>query len=125
MVERAPDVRPALAALVGGRDAIIALAQPAPHDAELDTPALEPLAAVVRRLGRGLPGSTVYLAGEFKRISRDKIVAAVEAAGARLVAGPFPGTDYYVHGDWCLVQTIAQLERQGARRLRELEDVGR
>ena len=46
-----------------------------------------------------------------------------EAAGARLVNGPFPGTDYYVHGDWCLVQTIAQLERQGARRLRagELE----
>ena len=56
---------------------------------------------------------------------RAEDVAAVEAAGARLVAGPFPGTDYYVHGDYCLVQTVAQLERQGARRLRELEDVGR
>jgi BRCT domain type II-containing protein len=104
---------------------VVALAQPAPHDAEPDTPSIEPLAAVVRRLGRGLPGSTVYLAGEFKHLSRDKIAAAIEAAGARLVAGPFPGTDYYVHGDWCRVQTIAQLERQGARRLRELEDVGR
>ncbi len=47
--------------------------------------------------------------------------AAGEAAGARLVAGPFPGTDYYIHGDVCLVQTIAQLERQGARRLRSGE----
>jgi hypothetical protein len=116
---------PALAALAGGRDAITALGQPAPHDAEPDTPSIEPLAAVVRRLGRGLPGSTVYLAGEFKRIDRAKVVAALEAAGARLVAGPFPGTDYYVHGDWCLVQTIAQLERQGARRLRDLEELAR
>lgn len=125
MIEHAAVGRPALAALVGGRDAIVALAQPAPLDAEPDTPSIEPLAAVVRRLGRGLPGSTVYLAGELKHMNRDKIVAAIEAAGARLVAGPFPGTDYYVHGDWCLVQTVAQLERQGARRLRELEEVGR
>ena len=74
-------------------------------------------------LGRGLTGSTVYLAGEFKYVDKAKLASAVEAAGARLVNGPFPGTDYYVHGDWCLVQTIAQLERQGARRLRpgELE----
>jgi hypothetical protein len=125
MIEHAAAARPAIAALAGGRDAIVDLAQPAPHDAEPDTPSIEPLAAVARRLGRGLPGSTVYLAGEFKRASRDKIVAAIEAAGARPVAGPFPGTDYYVHGDACLVQTIAQLERQGARRLRELEEVGR
>jgi len=79
----------------------------------------------VRRLGRGLPGATVYLAGEFKYMDREAIAKAVEQAGARLVNGPFPGTDYYVHGDWCLVQTIAQLERQGARRIRsgELEGV--
>jgi hypothetical protein len=125
LVQRAPSVRPATAALASGRDAIIALAQPAPLDAEPDTASIEPVAAVVRRLGRGLRGATVYLAGEFKQLSRDKIAAAAEAAGARLVAGPFPGTDYYVHGDWCLVQTIAQLERQGARRLRELEEAGR
>jgi hypothetical protein len=125
MIHNAAAARPAIAALAGGRDAVVALAQPAPLDAEPDTASIEPVAAVARRLGRGLPGSTVYLAGEFKHISRDKIVAAIEAAGARLVAGPFPGTDYYVHGDWCLVQTVAQLERQGARRLRELEEVGR
>lgn len=57
-------------------------------------------------------------------MNRDKIAAAVEKAGARLVNGPFPGTDYYVHGDWCLVQTIAQLERQGTRRLRKGEVEG-
>jgi hypothetical protein len=115
--------RPAIAALAAGRDAVLALAKPAPEDAEPDTASLEPVAAVVRRLGRGLAGSTVYLAGEFKTLDRGKIAAAAEAAGARLVNGPFPGTDYYVHGDTCLVQMIAQLERQGARRLRpgELE----
>jgi len=111
--------RPAVAALAGGRDAIIALAQPAPHDAEPDAATMEPLAAVARRLGRGLRGATVYLAGELAR--RDQLVAALEAAGARLVAGPCPDTDYYVRGDRCAAETIAQLERQGARRLHELE----
>jgi hypothetical protein len=124
LIERAPDARPAVRALAGGRDAVLGLAKPAPMDSEHDTPSLEPIAAVVRRLGRGLPGSTVYLAGEFKYLDKGKITAAVEAAGARLVNGPFPGTDYYVHGDWCLVQTIAQLERQGARRLRSGELAG-
>jgi len=123
MVEHAPAMRPALVALAGGRDALIRLARPAPHDAEPDLPSIAPISAIVRRLGRGLPGSTVYLAGEFELLDKDAIAAAVERAGARLVGGPFPGTDYYVHGDWCLVQTIAQLERQGTRRLRpgELE----
>ncbi|HEY5927582.1 MAG TPA: hypothetical protein VIV11_38120 [Kofleriaceae bacterium] len=123
LIEHAPAARPALGALAKGRDAILALAKGAPYDAEPDTPAIDPIQAVVRRLGRGLPGSTVYLAGEFKYLDKGKLAQAVEAAGARLVNGPFPGTDYYVHGDWCLVQTIAQLERQGSRRLRpgELE----
>jgi hypothetical protein len=121
LIEHAPTARPAIGALAGGLDAVISLAHGAPHDAEPDSTSIEPIHAVVRRLGRGLPGSTVYLAGEFKYMDKDKITAAVEAAGARLVNGPFPGTDYYVHGDWCLVQTIAQLERQGARRLRNGE----
>ncbi|MEO8552960.1 MAG: hypothetical protein ABI678_23470, partial [Kofleriaceae bacterium] len=116
---------PAVAALVAGLHGLIEVAKPAPFDAEADAPTIEPTDAVVRRLGRGLPGSTVYLAGEFKYLDKSKIAAAVEKAGARLVNGPFPGTDYYVHGDWCAVQTIAQLERQGARRLRsgELEGI--
>lgn len=121
MISHAPAARPAIAALAGGIASVVGLAQPAPHDAEGDSTSIEPIGAVVRRLGRGLPGSTVYLAGEFKYMDKDKITAAIEAAGARLVNGPFPGTDYYVHGDWCLVQTIAQLERQGARRLRNGE----
>jgi len=121
LIEHAPATRPAVVALASGMDAVTGLAKAAPYDAEPDTPSIEPIGAVVRRLGRGLPGSTVYLAGEFKYLDKGKISAAVEAAGARLVNGPFPGTDYYVHGDWCLVQTIAQLERQGARRLRRGE----
>jgi hypothetical protein len=122
-IDHAPSARPAIVALAGGRDSVLSLARPAPTDADPDTASLEPIATVVRRVGRELPGSTVYLAGDFKVLDRDKITAAIEAAGARIVNGPFPGTDFYVHGDWCLVQTIAQLERQGARRLRpgELE----
>ena len=80
---------------------------------------------MARRLDRGLPGRAVYLAGELAPERRDRIAAAVEAAGARLVAGPFPGTDYYVRGDRCPVQTIAHLERHGVRRLHELEEIGR
>jgi len=121
LIEHAPQARPAVVALAKGREAILAVAKGAPFDAESDTPSIDPISAVVRRLGRGLPGSTVYLAGEFKYLDKGKLSKAVEAAGARLVNGPFPGTDYYVHGDWCLVQTIAQLERQGARRLRSGE----
>jgi hypothetical protein len=125
LIARAPEARPALAALAAGLDGVLELAKPAPFDAEPDAPSIEPLDAVVRRLGRGLAGSTVYLAGEFKTLNKTAIGAAIEKAGARLVNGPFPGTDYYVHGDWCAVQTIAQLERQGARRLRhgELEGI--
>ena len=119
MIRNAPAVRPALAALAGGRDAIVALAQPAPHDAEPDTATIEPVVAVARRLGRCLQGATVYLAGELAH--RDQLVAAIAAAGARLVAGPLPDTDYYVCGARCPVQTLAQLERQGSRRLREHE----
>ena len=112
-------------ALAGGRESVVALALGAPHDAEPDTPSIDAVGAIVRRLGRGLPGSTVYLAGEFKTLDKDAITAAIEKAGARVVGGPFPGTDYYVHGDWCAVQTIAQLERQGTRRLKrgELEGI--
>jgi hypothetical protein len=124
LIEHAPAGTPgrvALAALAGGQAGVLGLALPAPDDAEPDRPTLEPLAAVVRRLGRGLPGATVYLAGEFKTIDKEAVRAAIASAGARVVSGPFPGTDYYVHGDWCLVQTIAQLERQGARRLRRGE----
>jgi hypothetical protein len=123
LVEHAPAARPAIVALANGQAAVLALAKAAPYDAEPDAPSIEPVAPVVRRLGRGLAGSTVYLAGEFKYLDKGKVASIVEAAGARLVNGPFPGTDYYVPGDSCLVQTIAQLERQGARRLRpgELE----
>lgn len=121
LAAHAPAARPALTALAGGRAAVLALARGAAHDAEPDLASLEPIDTVVRRLGRGLPGATVYLAGDFKFMNRDAITAAIERAGARVVAGPYPGTDYYVHGDRCLVQTIAQLERQGARRLRRGE----
>jgi hypothetical protein len=124
LVERAPAARPAVTTLVGGREAIVALAKPAPPDAEPDVASIDALAAVARRLGRGLRGATVYLAGEFKTTSKDAVAAAIAKAGARLVGGPFPGTDYYVMGDWCAVQTIAQLERQGTRRIRRGEVEG-
>ncbi|HTR52732.1 MAG TPA: hypothetical protein VMJ10_18585 [Kofleriaceae bacterium] len=117
LVERAPGSRPAVDALVRGRDAVIALAKPAPFDAEPDAQTLAPIGAVARRLGRALAGATVYLAGELGYVDKAKLAKSVEAAGARVVHGPFPGTDFYVRGDGCPPQTVAQLERQGARRL--------
>jgi hypothetical protein len=124
-VAHAAAVDPALAAVVAGREAIIALAQPAPHDADPDATAIAPLIGLADRLDRRLPGATVYLAGELGRERRAALVAAIEAAGARVVAGPAPGTEYYVRGPACPIETIARLERQGVRRLRELEDIGR
>jgi NAD-dependent DNA ligase len=124
-IAEAAAAHPALAALAAGRDAIIALAQPAPHDAEPDAATIAPVAAVAQRLDRSVAGATVHLAGELKRLHRDKVVAAIEANGARLVAGPIPGTDFYVLGDGCPVQTIAELERHGARRLRTVEEFSR
>ena len=124
MLAHAPAARPALPAIAEGLSGVIALARPAPLDAEPDVTSLDGAAAVVRRLGRGLAGATVFLAGTFETLDKGAITRALEAAGARLVSGPFPGTDYYVHGDWCPVQTIAQLERQGARRIKRGEVEG-
>ena len=121
-IERAAAAHPALVALAGGASAIAALAQPAAHDAEPDSPTIEPVLAVEQRLGRGLAGATVAIAGELAPARRDRLAAAVAAAGARLVAGPLPGTEFYVVGDACPAQAIARLERAGARRRRELED---
>jgi hypothetical protein len=117
LVERAPGSRPAIEALTRGLAAVIALAKPAPDDAEPDVATLAPIAAVMRRLSRGLQGATVYLAGELGYVDKAKLAKAIEAAGARIVHGPFPGTDFYVRGEPCQAQTVAQLERQGARRL--------
>src|SRR5205823_3175242 len=61
LVDRAPAARPAITALAHGKDGVLDAAKPAPHDAEADATALDPLAVVVRRLGRGLAGATVYL----------------------------------------------------------------
>jgi hypothetical protein len=121
-IERAAAAHPALVALAGGAGAIAQLAQPAAHDAEPDSPTIEPVLAVEQRLGRGLTGATVVIAGELAPARRERLAAAVAAAGARLVAGPLPGTEFYVVGDACPPQAIARLERQGARRRRELEE---
>lgn len=124
MAEHAPEVDPALTALVKGKDAVLALAQATPPEAEPDTPSLDGTQNVARRLFRGLPGTTVFFVGEFKTRNKDALRAAVAKAGAREVHGPFPDTDYYVMGDWAEVVTIATLERQGTRRLRSGEVEG-
>ena len=116
LAEHAPDHRPAIAALVRGREGVLALASGAHHDAEPDAASFDGLAEIARRLRRELRGAAVYLAGEFKAADRSAISAAIERAGARIVAGPLPGTELYIAGD-CSPHLIAQLERQGVRRL--------
>ncbi|HWO21972.1 MAG TPA: hypothetical protein VNO30_24590 [Kofleriaceae bacterium] len=117
LIGRAPDARPALAALAGGAEAVIALARPVPHDAEPDATALDPIAAVERRVSRALRGATVFIAGELPPPARAAIAAAIAAAGARLAPGPLPGTDYFLEGEGCPAHLIARLLRDGTRRL--------
>jgi hypothetical protein len=105
---------PALAALAAGHAAIVALAQPAAHDAEPDVASLEALTRLARRLGSfGIAGAIVYVARELP--DREAVVAAIAGAGARVVAGPLPGIDFYVVGD-APAEVIVRLERMGARR---------
>ncbi len=106
----------AIAALAGGREAVIALAHPAHHDAEPDATSLDGVGAVARRLRRDLRGAAVYIAGELKAPERIAALAALERAGARVVAGPSPGTELYFAID-CPPHVIAELERRGLRRL--------
>jgi hypothetical protein len=121
LAEKAPGARIAVTALAGGAATLARLAKPAPHDADPDAASIDAIQRVARRLARGLPGATVYLAGDFKRGTRANIEDAIVKAGGRVVGGPFPGTDYYMLGERCPAQLIAELERRGTRRLRDGE----
>ena len=111
----------AVTALVGGLDAVLALAQPAPADSEKDSFSFETVAVLERWLARPIDGATVYLAGEFPDDTKAQHTDAILERGGRLMDGPFPGTHYYVMGLTCLVTTVAQLERQATRRIRNEE----
>jgi len=119
LVANAPETHPALIALAGGLDVIAASAKPAPFDAEPDATSLEPIATLARRVDRVLAGATVYVAGELEYMAKSALAERVAKAGARLVGGPFPGTDFYVRGAACPPGVIAELERHGARPLGE------
>ena len=121
MVEHHRDLDPATTALVEGMDAILALAEPAPKDAEADSFSFETIGTLERWLARPIDGATLYLAGDFPGDTKKAHADAIEARGGRLVDGPFPGTHYYVMGLTCLVTTVAQLERQATRRIRNEE----
>ncbi len=120
MVEHYPEREPATTALVGGMADVLALGEEGP-EGEPDSYSFETIGNLERWLTRPIDGATVYLAGDFPGDSRARYAEAIEQRGGRLVAGPFPGTHYYVHGLTCLVTTIAQLERQGTRRIRNQE----
>jgi hypothetical protein len=117
LVANAAETRPALVALAGGLGVIAANGKPAPFDAEPDATSLDPLQAVARRVDRQLAGATVYVVGELEYMAKSALAERVAKAGARLVGGPFPGTDYYVRGAACPPAVIAELERHGARLL--------
>lgn len=120
LAEHAPERRPAVTALVRGRDAVLALANAAHHDAEPDAMSLDAIGEIARRVRRQLRGSAVYLAGTFKTPDRIAITTAIERAGARIVVGPVPGTELYIAGD-CTPSLIAELEAAGVRRLQRAE----
>lgn len=115
LIERAPLQRPAIAAIHGGLAGVLALIRPAPDDAQPDHRAFEPVLAVEHRLRRTVAASTVFVAGDVE--DPTLVAAAIERAGARQVIGPLPGTDFYILGTGCSAELIAQLERQGTRRI--------
>ncbi|HEY1814367.1 MAG TPA: hypothetical protein VGG74_18575 [Kofleriaceae bacterium] len=119
LVANAADARPALVALAGGLAVIAANGKPAPFDAEPDATSLEPFAHLARRVARSLAGATVYVAGELEYMAKSALAEKVAKVGARLVGAPYPGTDYYVRGNACPAEVIAELERHGARKLDE------
>jgi hypothetical protein len=116
-IANAPADRPALAALAGGVAAVRALAQPAADDAEPDAASLAPVLRLERRLARELRGALVYVAGSPASGVRETLVAA----GARIVTAPLPDVDFFIVGGEVAAETIARLERAGARRLRGAE----
>ncbi len=121
LVAHAADSRPALVALAGGLDVIAANGKPAPFDAEPDVTSFEAFAALARRVDRSLAGATVYVAGELEYMAKRALADRIAKAGARLVGGPFPGTDFYIRAKSAPAALIAELERHGARRLDEAE----
>lgn len=96
---------------------LLELCHGAPPEAEPDVPDVALLDALESHVRRDVRGRSVYVAGELAGAERASIVARLEAMGARVVEGPFPGTDFFVLGRRCEVTTVAKLERQGARRL--------
>jgi len=116
LAEHAPELRPSITALILGRDGVLALAHAADPDAEPDRASLVPMAAVEHRLDRSLRGKLVCVVGELKATERAELTAIIERIGAHVVAGPVPGTDFYIAGEHA-ARAVAQLERLGARRL--------
>ncbi len=114
LAEHAPELRPAITALVRGRDGVLDLASAADPDAEPDRTSLGPIAAAEQRLDRTLRGKLVCIAGELKAAERAALSAIIERTGARVVSGPVPGTDFYIAGEHA-AQDVAQLTRLGAR----------
>lgn len=127
----APERRPALTAFVRAHartgpgpergaavvEELLDLCVGAPPDAEPDAADVGLLTSLEAHVRRDVRGRTVYVAGELPGAERAAIVERLVASGARVVEGPFPGTDYFVLGHRCEITTVAKLERQGARRL--------
>ena len=111
-----PDA-PALRALVSHSiEPLFGALRAAPSNAEpdhFDLALIERYASAVS-LGE-LRNATVYLAG---RVENETIVrAALEAAGAMLVAGPFGKTAFYVRGAGVDDAVVARLATRGAQEL--------
>lgn len=121
--EHASATHVAIAALVRGREGVVALAQPAHHDADPDVTSVGVFDAIEQRLDRTLRGKLVCLAGELKASERAAVASVIEQTGARVAAGPIPGTELYLAGDHA-ARAVSYLERQGARRLRPDEIEG-
>jgi tetratricopeptide (TPR) repeat protein len=108
----APHHGPLRALLEPDLPALLGAMQPPPTDAEPDVIDVPLIERYERALRQELADTTVFLVGDFA--DRAALEARLEARGARIVSGPFAGTDYYMVGDGAAVPTLAKLKTLGA-----------
>ena len=103
---------PMIAALTGGLPSLLALACPAAPGADPDEPDFTLLARLEKRLAPGRAGASVWVAPDVP--DRQRVIALLASQGARLVSGPFPGTEVCVVSSSADPATLSKLASQGA-----------
>jgi hypothetical protein len=114
-MEHVPETAASIRACVDGMPALLGAIRGAEEPADPDLMDFALLGELERVLRRDLSGATVCIVGRFSEARA--IEAALTAKGARVVSGPFPGTQYFVAAPDADLGAIGRLTNMGARQL--------